>query len=439
VFERIEGFREESTAATTLGTEVHAEIEEWIKNGTFPKHPVTKKWLAMFSDHPHFPSKETSASEEEFRLHIQGVNWLGYTDWRRAGDAPSHRIVGDAKTTNDLKWALRESGGLLVDADGKIDPQSTLYATREFCEGAETVTGHWAYIQSKAPFTTRLVECNFDRQATEAAYATMHGHAQEMNELYAIRPKANDVPYRASYCNAFNRPCGQAERCTKARGVFQSDPLNLDNNQELSMRNFLDSIRNSALALETDDAPPPPPVDDEAPPAPPADEEPAAPEGWAAVEAAGELDEAPPAPPEEEELEAEKLVAEYLAARRPARPAPATVEAGFINAPEAAGKAPYATPEAAAEGEGVEPVVVVEKPVKAPKAKKVKAAKVEVVEVPAFVAEPQDVFVAEEAPMSFVAAPVVQQPTDPGVFYHSDLRTTLERIEAKLDRLLAPR
>lgn len=107
------------------------------------------------------------------------------------------------------------------------------------------------------------------------------------------------------------------------------------------MSNFLDSIRTSFPGTATPDAPPPPPPEDDAPPPPPPPE-----------------DDAPPPPVEEPH------VAEVIAAA--AVDAPATrdvmesVESGFINPPESAGKAPYATPEEAAAGEGVQ----------APKAKK---------------------------------------------------------------------
>lgn len=340
VFERIEGFRAEATQQKTLGTEVHSEIEAWIKHGTLPRHVVALKWLAMFKGHPYFPSKETSASEEEFVMSMGDVTWTGYTDWRRQKVLGSREhIVGDAKTTNDLKYALSAGpGGLLVDADGAIDPQSTLYATREFVEGAMTVDLHWAYVQSKAPYATRLVETSVDPLACEDAYGKFHERALEMNQLYSIRPKANDVPYRKGYCNAFNKPCEQSERCIRSRGVFQSDALNLDSYEPPkdleNMKNFLDAIKNSVPAFDEDEAPPPPVDEDDAPPPPPEDD-------------------MPPAPPEDEELEAERLVEEYMASQRTPKAAPRTVESGFVNPPEAAGKVPYATPEEAAVGEGV--------------------------------------------------------------------------------------
>lgn len=335
-FERLFGFKSEETNQKTFGKEVHAEIEAWIRHGTMPKMPATLAWLAMFAKHPYFPSKGTSQAEEHFHMNIAGVRWHGFTDWRRQKVLGSRQhIVGDAKTTNDLKYALKAgAGGLLYDSDGVIDPQSTIYATREFVEGAFTVDLHWGYVQSKAPYTTRLVETQVERSACEDAYGVFHGHALEMNQLYQIRPKANDIPYRPGYCRAFNKPCEQTDRCERARGVFSSSPLDLDSQKDLSMKNFLDSIRDSVPT--EDDAPPPPPVDeDEAPPAPP------------------EEDDAPPPPPDEEEIEAEKLVNEYMASERAKRAAPTEVEAGFINAPEARGKAPYATPEEAAVGEGV--------------------------------------------------------------------------------------
>lgn len=347
VFERLYGFVEEDTRQKSLGTAVHKLMEEWIKDGKLPKAEdgvasvIALKLLSLFKGNPYYPGKGTTEAEEHFAMTIAGVKWHGYTDFRRQKVIGSREhIVGDWKTSNDLKYALREEKGLLVSPEGGADPQATLYATREFVEGAMTVTGYWSYCQSKAPYTPRLVTVNFGRSATEDAYGVLHGHALEMNQLYSIRPKANDVPYRTGYCNAFNKPCSQAERCNRPRGVFISEPLNLDSYEppkdQTTMQNFLDAIRASAPSTVEDDAPPPPPMDDdEAPPAPPEEED------------------APPPPPKDEELEAELLVQEYMASKRAPRPAPTEAEAGFVNAPEAKGKRPYATPEEAVIGEGV--------------------------------------------------------------------------------------
>ncbi len=339
VFERIWGHREEDTEQKGFGKDRHAELQAWIDSSKKPEHILALRMLALYAEHPYPPVRAYAKAEEHFRMEIMGVYWHGYTDWRRPGRRPLHRIVGDWKTTKDLKYALipDKKTGLLMEKDQttgelKVKAQPVIYATREYVEGAEDVTLSWAYGQSKDPWATRLVEVDVVRSACEDAYGGFHAKALEMNRLYQIRPKANDVPYNRGYCNAFNKPCEQSDRCNRARGMFSSDHL-----EGAPMSDFLSSMKQSfpgaAQTIEEEDAPPPPPEDDEAPP-PPADS-------------------VPPPPPEEDEVEAERLAQEYMASQRKPGPAPTTVEAGFVNAPEAAGKVPYATPEEAAAGEGV--------------------------------------------------------------------------------------
>ncbi len=360
VFERIYGFRQEDTDQKTFGKSSHSLLETWVKTGKFPgfmlpaeapsppEVTLTRKMIALYAEHPYYPSKDFATAEEHFHMEILGVKWHGFTDWRRPGRHAGHRIVGDWKTTKDLKYALKadKATGLLVEPEtGAVKAQPVIYATREYVEGADEVTLSWAYGQSKTPWATRLVKTDVIKSACEDAYGTFHAKALEMNQLYQIRPKANDVPYKKGYCNAFNKPCEQTERCVRPRGMFNSSPLDLDSGAA-DMKNFLDTMRETFPQSDVDDdlppPPPPPPSEDDAPPAPPSDDE-----------------DAPPPPPDAEELEAERLAQEYMASRRPPRTAPTTVEAGFINAPEAAGKKPYATPEEAAIGEGVAIITLV--------------------------------------------------------------------------------
>lgn len=220
-FRYVEGLEQEKTDATNLGTEVHAEMEAWIKKGTLPTHPLALKLLGAFANHPHYPAKGRMGSEEEFTLTIAGVNWRGVIDGRkRDGDTA---VVVDFKTCKDInRYALRAEGGLLVSPEGEPDVQATLYAAKEYVQGATKVLGIWAYVSTganpKPP--TRLVEVEFDRDKVEEVYAGLHADALDVQVLYAIRPKAAVMPYRASACLSFNRPCEYTALCNKPAGLF---------------------------------------------------------------------------------------------------------------------------------------------------------------------------------------------------------------------------
>lgn len=378
-FAYIEGIREESGDAATLGVTVHAEMEAWVRDGKLPQHPLALKLLGLFKDHPYYPAKGTTEAESEFTMTIDGVKWRGFMDGRRPREA-GEVIVIDYKTTSDIhKWALRAEGGLLVDAEGKPDIQSTLYAAKEFVAGAESVYGIWAYVGTKSPHPAKLVEVKFDRERVETIYGGMHERAKVIQTLVQLRPKSNDIPYRTQGCFAFNRPCFYADRCQKPVGMFSSKPLDLGAPEGAdAMVDFLSKIRDSFptttidTVIDEDDAPPPPPPEeDDAPEAPP--------EEASFVNASPtdalrpddrhgmvEADDEPPPPPDEDEVHpAEALAAEAAVSPEVSRCVTDAVESGFVNPPEAAGKPAYKDPAEAAEGEGVAP----------PKAKKLSKAK----------------------------------------------------------------
>ncbi len=339
VFQKILGLREPESASTNLGTATHAEFEAWGKHGTLPQSKIAQRALAAFAEHPYWPDPKLVESEGSFSFHLQGVPFHGYTDMRRQGAHAKHRIVSDLKTTGNLAFALRAEGGLLVDVDGNADPQSVIYAAREYIEGAEEVTGIWLYVLSREPHTTNLVSVDFCPSAVEREMRKACDDGRKMLKLYDAKPEVNTVPYNSGYCWAFKKPCPHASACIRGQGGLFSPPdaLDLLTNGE-AMTDFLTSIKNSfpgVPAEPEDDAPPPPPEEDDAPPPPP-----------------------------------EYHPAEVLAMGtdgKVERDLTAAVEAGFINPPEAAGKKPYANPAEAILGEGIQ--APVEKP-KKPRAKR---------------------------------------------------------------------
>lgn len=361
-FSYLDGIKQPSTPATELGQAVHAEMEAWIKQGTVPRHDLTKRLAALFDGHPFDPSKGAD-SELAFNWDVLGVSWRGFLDFRIVRGTTT--LVADFKTTSDIKYALRAHDGLLVTSDGDVDPQSTLYAAQAYASGAEKVLGVWAYVTTKSKKPgDRLVEVEFDRDAVEAAYGDIHKQAQEINQLVQLRVKTNELPYRSSACYAYFQQCPFAHLCEKPAGVFSAKPLDLDTNKDLTMSDFLNTIKKQFPDFKQVDAPlnadapvrvvsaapsepPPPPADSCPPPPPPPESVPPPPPADSIP---------PPPPPVDEDLLIEKLAREYMTSPRRPGVIFETVEAGFVNAPEAEGKHPYATPEEAAIGEGVEPV-----------------------------------------------------------------------------------
>lgn len=358
VFAKVHRLPEPETQATTVGKETHSQLEDWTLRGKVPKSALAASMLKAFKAHPFWPDPRITEAEGAFEFWLDDLHFHGYTDFRRAGTHPDWRVVGDYKTCASFDHALRAEGGLLVDTDGLPDVQAAIYSAREYIEGAKLVTNIWLYGQTKAPHETRLVDVQVDQAKTEAVMRGVCADGHKMVKLATIRPDANDVPFNPGYCLAFRKPCSFASACKKSEhGLFSSkvDPLDVTKHPELDSMDFLSSLKASfpgaslgeirpnpaqelppVIDTTAEDMPPPPPEDDDVPPPPPADE---------------------PHPAE--------VLAAAAVDNVPTRDLSAAVESGFINAPEAAGKAPYKNPAEAVAGEGA----------KAPKGKKATKAK----------------------------------------------------------------
>lgn len=350
VFAKVDKLPDPAGPAAELGSLVHGQEENWVRDGVLPTHPLAIELMK------YAPAPKTAWVEHEFHFEAPGdvsVKWRGYIDFLAGYNPETLRthlvdsdivLVGDYKTSSDIgKYALRpDHRGLLIDSDGKTDPQSTLYAYYAFSVmGAKRVFLRWAYVQTKGAQSSRRVEVEVDRASCYQAYAHMHLRAIQYVELLTIRPKANTVPYRSSGCFAFRKPCPFTEHCVRPQGMFISAPLDLDRNERTTMTDFLAAMKNSfpvtsastSITNGHDSEPPPPPPEDD--------------------------EDVPPPPPEDEEHEAIRLVQEIYAAQ--GKPIPrnlAKPEVGFINAPEAAEleSAPV-DPAHAVEIFGAEPVV----------------------------------------------------------------------------------
>jgi hypothetical protein len=374
---------EPESDATNLGKIIHGQLELWVKEGKVPTHPVAQKMLAKFRAYPYWPDPNVCAAEERFDFVRDGVEMMGYTDIRRKGENDKHHVVLDWKSTGNMAYALKagtdDTAGLLVDHEGSPDIQSTLYAYREFAEGAERVTAAWMYGETKGNHATRLVTVDFDRAKVETEMDKACDTGRAMLQIALAKPPLEDVPYNSGFCNAYGRPCPLASVCPRQqRGLFSesTDPKDVSQNGE-AMTDFLSSIRASfpgtsgAPGPAVAPTPPPPPADDDTPPPPPPED-----------------DDAPPPPPPDAPHLAEVIanmaareakVDEWIAAgfvspdQKGSLLAPRNlytgVESGFINPPEAAGKKPYANVAEAVEGEGATPAKT--KSRAAPKGKKV--------------------------------------------------------------------
>jgi hypothetical protein len=336
--------------AAQHGSAMHEQLEAYVRHGKVPTH---KHALAAMREAPR-PLTALPESTIRWQLSRPEVSYMGIMDFSAAllsradmrtspffspGDTI---VVGDYKFVAQLKYALVEYEGLLVDPDTlDADIQSTMYASKYLLyDGFDDVWGKWIYVPTKTvKAKAHPVWVHFRKDRVAETMCEVEDHARQVHGLFQIRPKISDIPYNTGFCYAFNQACPHVYDCPRSTGMFNSDDVLEDGapeeeEKEMSFKEDLEKLLAGRGASDVDDEPPPPPDEDdgEAPP-PPGDEE------------------GPPDAPDEEETRA--AVAEEIAAQRAAR---GEVGKGFINPPEAPDTAP-STPEEAFErfGEKEEP------------------------------------------------------------------------------------
>jgi hypothetical protein len=101
-WEKIDGYPRPQNASAALGSEVHAQLEDWLQEGK-PFDLTTKAGEVAMAGYHLIPAPGTPhmAVEQEFVLEAWGHRIFGLKDLEFQ-DRPE---VWDHKTTKDPKWA----------------------------------------------------------------------------------------------------------------------------------------------------------------------------------------------------------------------------------------------------------------------------------------------------------------------------------------------
>lgn len=324
-FRYLERLPDPAGPAAQHGSEMHRQLEHWLLYGKMPIHVDA---LAAMREAPRPLS---ALAETKVTWQHDGEMWgyqaiidvaAGLLSKARFETSPFFEpgqpvLVLDYKFTSNLKYALAEHGGLLVDPNTlEPDPQSTMYADHYFQRGFDDVHGKWIYTETKHAAgkrpRVRPVWVHFSRDAVAEAMCGVRADAADLYQLYRIRPKANDVPFDKAACYAFGQPCPYLSRCSRPESESMFSSLDTDHEGE-DMTSFASHLA-STFPLDEEELPPVP--EEDLPDVP-------------------EEDDAPALPDEDEsdgmsEEERRELVAAELARQRTLA---GTVEKGFVNAP----------------------------------------------------------------------------------------------------------
>ena len=209
-FRTIEGLKASNQFAQA-GTAYHELIDPWLRSGTpLPDDDTGKRILAGL----HFlPPPGVAEVEREFWLRSPVAVYNGKVDWAFREDASKPWptgpgsglwVVGDNKSTSDLKWA-KTPAQLLEDV------QAMIYATEAFVRFPEEdrLELRWTYFQRKGARKSIQVR-NKDgspvvvtRAHAFEQFARIDATAAEMCKIELSGARAHDLPPNASACDAF--------------------------------------------------------------------------------------------------------------------------------------------------------------------------------------------------------------------------------------------
>lgn len=202
---KIEKIAAPSNRFAALGTKVHGVLEAYLRHGV-PPDLSTREGRIAAAGLEYLPIPGTADIEDEFRLTTDVARYLGYKDmgyWLTDVEIDGlHfdelRVVGDHKTTSDLKWA--KTPDVL-----RTDVQAILYAADELIRRPiEHVGLDWIYyVTQEGKERARRVRLVVHREHVEQEFVKIEETAAEIGHVQRTVTRALDLPPTVSACAAY--------------------------------------------------------------------------------------------------------------------------------------------------------------------------------------------------------------------------------------------
>ncbi len=180
-----------------LGQRAHAELEEWLNEGTFPKYDrlINSGALEEFPQPKHPELKVERVFAFAFCPSSNPddlVVWWGFKDaeWRDT--------VFDLKSTSDLRWAKT------VEELVK-DTQAVVYAVDNMLNtGQDSCTLSWVYFTTRGPLKKQLVTTPISWADAVDLLTDKHQNAAEMRD-HKLDPsvKGMDLSPNPNHCGDY--------------------------------------------------------------------------------------------------------------------------------------------------------------------------------------------------------------------------------------------
>lgn len=184
-----------SGPSAALGSEVHGQIERYLKFGQPLDLNTEPGRIAMAGMH-HWPSRALPLRvEEPFTLDLGGFQFRGFKDI--AHDPPLGVPLIDHKTTSNFAYAQTPES-LLENVQG------ALYAHHEMLRwGADSVPMRWIYYRTRGAPKSHLVEAVATPYNIGGALGTIRTRAAHMVPLALAQVNPLDLPAHPGTCEKY--------------------------------------------------------------------------------------------------------------------------------------------------------------------------------------------------------------------------------------------
>jgi hypothetical protein len=200
-FKSVEKVPDPGTKFSWKGNAVHKVAEDFLKHGKAPD-ASTEEGKIFLPGLKHLPAPGTCATVEElFKWYPanEPFGFMGKMDWVEQHNEARKIVLGDHKTTGDMKYAHDE-------ASLALDVQNNLYQglLMELEPDPEwTFWSRWVYYLTTARKGTRKIEIQVHRPLVAEVVETIFEDCREMASRRIRQERAAEMPYNVAHCDAF--------------------------------------------------------------------------------------------------------------------------------------------------------------------------------------------------------------------------------------------
>lgn len=197
-----------------FGSRAHTIAEAWLEHGT-PPDARTPEGACIMAGLDCLPMPGTAEVETRFDETWGGVHYTGRVDFVYGYEPARTVIVGDHKTTGDLRFRKRVDGvtpdGYDREKDLREDPQRIVYSFWAMAKfDVEWIGAHWQYYRRKPPHSVPVFMFEHRDEVARRFDELHRKYTLPIVDANGVDPR--ELPRSLEHCGAFGG-CPYREEC----------------------------------------------------------------------------------------------------------------------------------------------------------------------------------------------------------------------------------